>query len=217
MTSTQGARAIRYGVRDRLRAALPDLLPLLREQWDRQAAFPLPAHASGNDSPLPEDDAWWTYGGRPVDRWPVIEVIAERAAVRRLEIDTTVTDDSRVFQVTYDVSVYVFTMTEVPEGSSQDDREYATDVRDDLQVAMRIALLDRSIQRGMIALANSYTETYGDPSPAKGQRWEIAGRAQFQVRADERHTRAPVVTVGVGEQPEVDLQVEQLAAVPPQP
>jgi hypothetical protein len=153
------------------------------------------------ESELPPDDAWWPYEGHPVDRWPVINCSIEESSTSWGEVDTTTDFDSVVYWTTYSCSAYVWV--------NVDGRQQAVDVRDDLQVAMRVALLGQQLSADppMTVLRNRYRDVYGSPLPAKGQRFTIAGRSAFSVRVEERISRVALVTVAASSDIEVDLDV----------
>jgi hypothetical protein len=197
--TTRGPRDVRETVIAYLRATLPPLVPQLRTQWADPTAFP-PAGPDG-ESELPPDDAWWPYEGHPVDRWPVINCSIEESSTSWGEVDTTTDFDSVVYWTTYSCSAYVWV--------NVDGRQQAVDVRDDLQVAMRVALLGQQLSADppMTVLRNRYRDVYGSPLPAKGQRFTIAGRSAFSVRVEERISRVALVTVAASSDIEVDLDV----------
>lgn len=203
--TTQGPRMVRHAIKDRLYTALPLLLPVLRGQWARAAAFPPPADSTGNDTPLPPADGWWTYSGRPVDRWPIIQVALGPASVKRGGPDQLTVDGSYVDFVTYQANVYVWTLLEVPAAVETDQREWVVDQRDDMVMAIRSVILEKSIAPKVRAMQNTFTEEYGDPEAGAGQRWNIASRARFTVWSQE--SRSPVPIVGPNA-PDRDIEVE---------
>jgi len=202
--TTRGARDVRNQIIAHLQGNLPALVPQLQEQWNDPEAFP-PA-GPDSDAVIPPDDSWWPFEGHPVDRWPVINAVCEESETSLAEIDTD-DYDSVVYFTTYSASAYVWV--------NVDGRQAAVDVRDDLQTAMRVALLGYPLclDPPMSVLQNRYRDVYGAPLPAKGQRFTIAGRSAFSVRVEERISRVSLVTVAASSDISVELDLSVLPPV----
>jgi hypothetical protein len=206
----RGPRYVRVTLREHLQAVLPPLVPYLQGEWADPAAFP-PAGPEADADTVPRDDRIQTSMGRPIDKWPLVQVEVQRATVRRSAIETTDGSDSMLYYVTYQAAAFVWVDVAPPESLPvEEEREYVTDVRDDLAMALRYALLDTPAigvdDSPLLVLPNSYAEDYGEPQPAGGQRWTVGGRAQFGVRAQERLTRPSLATVSA-DRPDLDFEI----------
>jgi len=208
--TTRGPREVRDGIAKHLAVHLPVLVPLLREQWEDEAAFP-PAGPDSDNPPVPDPADVWPFEGHPVDRWPSINVAIEEGVSDFASVETTEGLDSTLYFTTYTANAYVW--INVP------DLQAATDVRDDLQTAMRIVLLDMPIDapERLTVLKQGFRSVYGTPQPGKGDRWQAAGRCAFSVRAQERITRPGLVTVPPSGPIDVDLEVSATAMPPIHP
>lgn len=213
MTSNGTARGpgyVRATLRAHLLERLPLLVPYLRGEWDDGDAFP-PAGPEDGATEVPEAaEQVRTTMGRPQDRWPLAQIELGTAQVRRASIETTDGTDSVVYFVTYTVQAFVWVDVTPPESVElEEEREFATDVRDDLQMAMRYALLDVpgiGDDPPLVVLPTTYSEDYGEPQAAGGQRWTVGGRARFSLRAQERLSRLSLATV-TEDDPEIDYGI----------
>lgn len=208
--TSRGPRYVRSALKAHLLERLPGLTEFLRGEWQQEGAFP-PAGTEPDSSEIPDrDELVQTAMGRPQDRWPLVQINLGSSQVRRASVETTEGSDSVLYFVTYTVEAFVWIDVDIPESLELDDeREYATDCRDDLQMAMRYALLDEPVVGAgddLLVLAQTYAEDYGEPQAAGGQRWTVGGRARFSVRAQERLSRTSLATV-TPEAPELDYGV----------
>lgn len=183
---------MRLRLRDYLQAQMPSYAATLRSAWADPSAFP--------DLPSAAQDAYRAGEGGTVDRWPLVEVAIESARVTRAETQTITPDPGVTYFVLYSATVTCWvnvTPDAVGAAAGTPDREIATTVRDDLLTLMRVTLLDRVIggDPPMLVLPNTYSEDYGVPIAAKGQRFEVGGRARLQLRVQERITEPALVTV----------------------
>lgn len=211
--TTRGPRIVRQRIRDYVRVSLPDVIATLREQWGDSAAFP-PAGPEPDAAGFPSGDQVRTSMGRPIDNYPIVNVEIQQAKVARAETATLTGEDAIGYFVTYSVQAYVWVDVDLPDSLPvEQEREYVTDVRDDLQVAMRYLFLDRPVSDDppLLVLPNSYAEDFGEPQAAGGQRFTVGGRARFDVRAQERLSRRSLATVSPETQVTPDTPPGQVA------
>jgi hypothetical protein len=197
---TRGPRDVRRLLRAHLQTELPPLVPYLRTLWGDESAFP-PAGVEPDSAPVPSGTNVQAVIGRPVDRWPLAQIEVTDSKLRRMETSGPGEDDAVGYWTTYSVGALVWVDIDIPESVPiEEEREYVTDVRDDIQMAMRYALVDRVLSRDppMSVLPNSYAEDFGEPQANNGQRWSVGGRARFSVRAQERLSRPALATVTEG-------------------
>lgn len=198
--ATRGPRDVRRVLRAHLRTELPPLVPYLRRLWADESAFP-PAGVEPDSPPVPAGTNVQAVIGRPIDRWPLAQIELTNSQLRRMETAGPEDVDAVGYWTTYSVAALVWVDVDIPEGVPlEEEREYATDVRDDIQMAMRYALVDRVLSKDppMLVLPNSYAEDFGEPQSNNGQRWSVGGRARFSVRAQERLSRPALATVTEG-------------------
>lgn len=208
--TNRGPKYVRRALREHLLAVLPPLVPYLQQEWGDSGAFP-PAGPDEDAKPIPSSPEFvQTSMGRPMDRWPLVQVELETSTSRRASIETTEGSDTIAYFTTYVLTAMVWIDVDLPESVETDEeREYVTDVRDDLQMALRYALLDRmsvNDDPDLTVLAGTYSEEYGEPQAAGGQRWSVAGRAHLSLRAQERLSRPSLATV-TPDAPEIDFGV----------
>lgn len=204
MATTRGPRDVRRRLRSHVLNNLPDVIGWLRDEWGDPGAFP-PAGVEADSPEVPADpDHVQSVMGRPLDRYPLVQIELLSSRSQRGELAPLDGEDAVNYTVTYSVQAFVFIDVDLPESVEiGEEREYATDVRDDLQMALRYVFLERQVGSDpspLLVLANTYAEDFGEPQAAQGQRWTVGGRARFDVRAQERLSRPSLATVPPTEQ-----------------
>lgn len=215
--TSRGPSAVRQELRARVIDGLPPLVPALRGQWGDEAAFPPAGPDEGAREVTRDGTDVQTALSSNVDRWPLVQIELTGSAIRRGAIATTDGSDSIEYFVTYNVGVLVWVDVAAPEGvPDSEQREWATGVRDDLQMALRYLLLDAPVAMSPVQMrvkANTFREQFGEPNGVGGQRFEIGGRCSFELEAQERLTRPSLATVSGDEEIDVEVSVHPLPLI----
>lgn len=202
MTTARGPRDVRRLIRAYVQTQLPLARDHLRLDWGDATAFP-PAGPEVGAMDVPTGNQVQAVIGRPMDVYPLVQVELLSSRIRRAENAMLEGEDATGYFTTYTCQTFVWIDVDIPADLDLAlEREYVTDVRDDLQMALRYVLLDKPISTdpALLVLPNSYAEDFGEPQAAKGQRWTVGGRARFDVRAQERLSRTSLATVTPGTQ-----------------
>lgn len=215
MTTTRGPSDVRRRLRSHVLNNLPDVIGWLRDEWGDPGAFPQAGVEDGAPE-VPDDlDHVQSVMGRPLDRYPLCQIELLSSRTQRGGLEPLDGEDAVTYTTTYSIQAFVFIDVDLPESVELgEEREHATDVRDDLQMALRYVFLERQVGSDpslLLVLANTYAEDFGEPQPAKGQRWTVGGRARFDVRAQERLSRPSLATVPPTEQVTPDTPAGQVA------
>ncbi len=177
-----GPKRIRHWITDYLSADMPTRLVGYRAWWGL------------DETTLPTPQKILSYEPMAVDAWPMAyTIVLSTSSVKRSDYDF---DSNPSYEVIHSVRTYVWAKAVGPEA--------ATDMRDDLVVVLRDALMDKpavssynqtQLDCSAIVDEASIREEFSDLTLLKGDRFLAGGYIQYDVVATEVITREPIGVV----------------------
>lgn len=187
-----GPKRVRHWTNDFLASDVPTRLVGYRTWWGL------------TEADLPTPQKFLTYEPVSIDAWPMVyTVVLSTTAVTRSDYDF---DENPKYEIRHQVRTYIWSKAVGPEP--------ATDMRDDLTVVIRDALMDlpavssyNSTQTDCSAVIDESTirEEFSDLTLIKGDRILAGAYIQYDVVMTETVTREALGVIGVT--PSVTVQL----------